>query len=120
MIFGIRAVGVRCYVGNLRLLSGPLVVTIFPTSHVPHPSCFGGTEISETQKTTLLILLTMAVSLPLVVQPELPAFVEAAAGPAGTPTIRKVDISNDGTQMLIYGRNSCRNLVVQLSTIKQV
>lgn len=68
--------------------------------------------------TTFLALLTMAVSLLLLAQFELPVLAEAASGSAGSPVIRRVDISDDETQMFIYGENFCRNPVAKLSIIK--
>ncbi len=49
---------------------------------------------------------------------ELSALAEPTAGSAGEPIIRKVGISDDETQMLIYARNLCANPVVMLSTIE--
>ncbi len=40
------------------------------------------------------------------------------APPEREVTIRKVDLSDDGTQVIIYGKNFCLNPVVRLSTIE--
>ena len=36
----------------------------------------------------------------------------------GAPLIRKADVSDDETQLLIFGKNFCLNPVVKLSTIE--
>ncbi len=71
----------------------------------------------QQHKPAKLIFAPVAVSLLLLAQLAIPALAESSVASAGAPTIRKVDVTDDETQILIYGKNFCANPVVKLSTI---